>query len=86
LQRFGQDYAGSKLDQSFNRLSSLASAGQPGASAVGNATSNYGGQVGNNLMNQGAVDATKYLIGSSAIGNGINGLTAYGQKQGWWGG
>lgn len=82
--RYGQDYAGTKLDASFNRLSSLASAGQPGAGQIGAATANYGNNVGANTMNQGDANAMKYLVGGNAAGTAINGLTAYGQSKGWW--
>lgn len=86
LQRFGQDYAGTKLDQSFSRLSNLAQGGQPGANAVGSAATNYGNNVSNNLTAMGDANAAKYIVGGNAIGNAVNGLTAYGQRQGWWGG
>lgn len=85
LQRFGQDYAGTKLDQSFNRLSALAGSGQAGAATSSNATQNYGQTVGNNLTAMGDANAAKYLVGGNALGTAVNGLTAYGQRQGWWG-
>lgn len=84
LQRYGQDYAGTKLDASFNRLSSLANAGQPGAGQIGAATANYGNNVGANTMQQGDANAMKYLVGGNALGTAVNGLTAYGQQKGWW--
>lgn len=86
LQRFGQDYAGSKIDQSFNRLSALASGGQPGAGTIAGAAGNYGQTVGNNLTAMGDANAARYIVGGNAVGNAVNGLTAYGQRQGWWGG
>lgn len=86
LQRFGQDYAGTKLDGAFSRLSALASSGQTGAGTIANAGQNYGNTVGNNLTAQGDANAARYIVGGNAIGNGINSLTAYGQRQGWWGG
>ena len=85
LQRYGQDYAGTKLDQSFNRLSALASGGQPGAGTIASAGANYGNTVGNNITNQGNVNAMPYIVGGNALGNTINGLTAYGSRNGWWG-
>lgn len=84
LQRYGQDYAGTKLDASFNRLSSLAGAGQPGAGTIAAATGNYGNTVGANINQQGEVNAEKYLVGGNALGTAVNGLTAYGERKGWW--
>jgi hypothetical protein len=86
LTKFGQDYAGTKLNDSFNRLSALAGAGQPGAGTIAGAGSQYGQTVGNNLTAMGDANAAKYIVGGNAIGNAVNGLTAYGQRQGWWGG
>ena len=75
LTKFGQDYAGTKLDQSFNRLSQLASGGQSGTS-----------QTVDNITNQGNANAMPWIVGSNAVADGINGLTAYGQRKNWWGG
>lgn len=75
LTRYGQDYAGTKLDQSFNRLSQLASGGQSGTS-----------QTVDNITSQGNANAMPWVIGSNAVADGINGLTAYGQRKNWWGG
>lgn len=75
LTKFGQDYAGTKLDQSFNRLSQLASGGQSGTS-----------QTVDNITSQGNANAMPWVIGSNAVADGINGLTAYGQRKNWWGG
>ena len=85
LQRFGQDYAGTKLDASFNRLSSLANGGAQGAWQTGTAAANYGNNVGNNLTNQGNANAMPYMIGANAFGDAVNGLSAYGNRAGWWG-
>ena len=75
LTRYGQDYAGTKLDQSFNRLATLAQGGQPGAS-----------QTVSNVTDQGNANAMPWIVGSNAVADGINGLTAYGQRKQWWGG
>jgi hypothetical protein len=75
LTRYGQDYAGTKLDQSFNRLSVLAQGGQPGAT-----------QTNDNITNQGNANAMPWIVGANAVADGINGLTAYGARKNWWGG
>ena len=75
LQRYGQDYAGTKLDQSFNRLATLASGGQSGTS-----------QTVDNITNQGNANAMPWVVGANAVADGINGLTAYGNRKNWWGG
>jgi hypothetical protein len=75
LQRYGQDYAGTKLDQSFNRLATLAQGGQQGTS-----------ETVNNTTNQGNANAMPWIVGSNAVADGINGLTAYGARKNWWGG
>ena len=86
LQQFGQDYAGTKLDQSYNRLSNLAGLGQTGAGTIANAGANYAGQVGNNLTAQGSANGAVSLANGNALAGAFNGLSAYGQRQGWWGG
>ena len=86
LQQFGQDYAGTKLDQSYNRLSNLAGLGQTGAGTIANAGANYAGQVGNNLTAQGSANGAAAIANGNALAGAFNGLSAYGQRQGWWGG
>lgn len=86
LQRYGNDYAGSKLTESANRLLALASGGQAGASQIGGAGANYAGNVGNALMSQGDANAALRMGQGSTIADTINGLTAYGTRKGWWGG
>lgn len=53
LQRYGQDYAGTKLNESYNRLSNLAGLGQVGATGSANAAGQYGQAVGQNLTGMG---------------------------------
>lgn len=86
LQRYGQDYAGTKLNESFNRLASLAGLGQTGAGTIAGAGSAYANNVGNNTTALGSALASQNLLTGQTIGNAINGLTAYGQRQQWWGG
>lgn len=75
LTRYGQDYAGTKLNDSFNRLSQLASGGQSGTT-----------QTVDNITSAGNANAMPWIVGSNAVADGINGLTAYGQRKNWWGG
>ena len=53
LQRYGQDYAGTKLNESYNRLSNLAGLGQVGATGSAGAAGQYGQTVGNNQTGMG---------------------------------
>jgi len=84
LQRYGQDFAGTKLDESFNRLSRLAGLGESGAGRIAGAGSSYASNTGNNLM--GLADARSEVAFGNArqFGNALNGMTAYGNKNGWW--
>lgn len=76
LQQYGQDYAGTKLNESYNRLASLAGVGQQATGSTSAAGSNYANQAGNALMQAGNANASGY-IGSNnawtnAIGNSLN--------------
>lgn len=78
LQRFGQDYAGSKLNESYNRLASIAGIGQQATGATSNAGMNYGNSVGNTLQGMGNARGAS-TVGSAnawgnAFGNILNGL------------
>lgn len=86
LQRYGQDYAGSKITESANRLMALASGGQPGAGQIAGAGQSYAGNVGNALMSQGDANGAYRIAGGNALADTINGLTAYGVRKNWWGG
>jgi hypothetical protein len=83
LQRFGQNYAGTKLDQTFNRLASVAGLGQTGVGQAGAAGGAYANNVGNNLMGVGNAQAANALARGSAYGNAINSAIAYGDRAGW---
>lgn len=84
LTQFGQDYAGSKMDQSVNRLLQLANAGSGSAANIANAGSNYAGTAANNLTSQGTANALLAGANGNAVGNAINQLTAYGNSKKWW--
>lgn len=76
LQRFGQDYAGSKLNESYNRLASIAGIGQQATGATSNAGSNYANQGGNQLNNMGDARGSGYMgqanAWAGAVGNYLN--------------
>lgn len=90
-QRFGQDYAGTKYndafnrdritkDGQFNRLTGLINPGQVATSQVGQAGQNYAGQVGNNLTANATAQGAAGIAGANAWQNAINGgVNAYQQ-------
>lgn len=81
LTRFGQDYAGTKLNDSYNRLASIAGIGQQATGATSNAAGNYGAQVGNNLIGMGNAQGSSYVGGANAWGGAIgNALQNYQQQ------
>lgn len=67
LQRYGQDYAGTKLDQSYNRLSNIAGLGQVAANGQNN--QNYGAGVSNNLIGLGNAKAGASMYQGRLWGN-----------------
>jgi hypothetical protein len=77
LTRYGQDYAGTKLDQSYNRLANLAGLGQVGANGQNN--QQYGSNVGNNLIGLGNAQA------GASMYNGRNWANAGNQLASQWG-
>jgi hypothetical protein len=84
LERYGQDYAGTKLDQSYNRLSNLAGLGQVGANNNMQAGTNYANQYGANTTGAGNAAAGSALYTGSAYQNALNqglaGWQQYGNK------
>ncbi|MBK6865536.1 MAG: hypothetical protein IPG91_19495, partial [Ideonella sp.] len=53
LQRYGNDYAGTKLGESFNRLASLAGIGQTATSQTNALGQNYANSTANNITDAG---------------------------------
>jgi len=76
LTRYGQDYAGTKLDQSYNRLANLAGLGQVATNSNTAAGMNYGNQAGNNLIGLGNAQAGAALRQGSIYGNMVNRLAS----------
>ena len=71
-QKYGQDYAGTKLDQSLNRLMNVAGLGQQGATAQQNANTNYGQQGGQSMVNSGNNRSSGYIGYGNTLNNGVN--------------
>lgn len=86
LTRYGTDYASTKLDQTYNRLSNLAGLGQVGANNNQTAGMNFANNAGANLMGAANVNAAAGMANANLAGNTINQLSAYGQRQGWFSG
>lgn len=81
LTRYGQDYAGTKLDQSYNRLASLAGLGQIGANGQNN--QNFASQVGNNLTGLANAKAGASMYNARQWGNAANSLANWASSK--WG-
>jgi hypothetical protein len=84
LTQYGQDYAGTKLTESVNRLMAVASGGQAGAGTIANAGGQYANGAAANTQTAGNALSNLYMGTGTGIGNAINGLTAYGAKKNWW--
>lgn len=82
LQRFGQDYAGSKLNESYNRLASIAGIGQQATRDNNAAGQSYAANAGQNITGMGNARAGAYIGGANSWSNAIgNALNAYTQDQ-----
>ena len=84
-QRFGQDYAGTKFNEAFNRdtsnktnkfnrLTGLISPGQTAANQVGASGQNYAGAVGSNLTNNANAQGGAAIAQGNAWANTLNQL------------
>jgi hypothetical protein len=71
-QRFGQDYAGTKLTDSLNRLMGVAGLGQVGATGNANNNAQFGQQAGNSMVNTGNIRGSGYMGGFNTANNGVN--------------
>lgn len=72
LTRYGQDYAGTKLDQSYNRLADIAGLGQVAVNGQNN--QNYGNNVSRNVIGLGDARAANSMYQGRTWGNAINQL------------
>ncbi len=83
ITRFGNDYAATKLGETYNRLANVAGFGQTGVNQAGAAGSNYANQAGANIIGMGNAGAANALAKGSAYSNALNGVVAYGDREGW---
>lgn len=94
LQQYQQSYNQYENNQSnlFNRYASLAGLGQTSAAQlgqqgqaaatnVGNINSTAGAQIGQQLNNAAAAQASGYVGGANALSGGLNSLSQYAQLQ-----
>lgn len=81
LQRYGQDYAGSKLDASYNRLANIAGIGQVATNQSNALGQNYAANVGDTLQGAGNARGAGYIGSANAWGQGIGGaLNGFNQQ------
>lgn len=81
LQKYGQDYAGTKLTEAVNRNLGVAGLGQVATSGTSNAGANYSNTAGNNLIGAGNANASSYVGGANAWTNALGGATNSLQQQ-----
>lgn len=86
LNKFGQDYGGTKLDQSLNRYGNLAGLGQVGSQTIANAGNQYAQGASNNLIGAGNARGAASLASSNAWQNALNGFLGYQQYKNMFGG
>jgi hypothetical protein len=79
LQRYGNDYAGTKLNESYNRLAGIAGIGQQATNQTGAQGAGYAGQMANNISSAGDSRAAGYIgqgnAWNDAIGGALNGFS-----------
>lgn len=78
LDRYGQDYAGTKLNDAFGRYSTAANLGEAATTGTSAAGSNYANNGGADITGAGNAQAGADLYGANVWQNSINnGLAAY---------
>jgi hypothetical protein len=70
--QFGQDYAGTKFNEEFNRLMAMAGLGQVATGSAVNTGSNYAANAGNLMQQQGDARASGIMGTTNSVVNGIN--------------
>lgn len=85
-QQYGQDYAGTKLDQSLNRLMGVATGSQVGANNMQQNAGNYAVSGGNALQQGGNIRAGGYLGQYNTVNNNVNDWMQDQYNRKYWGG
>lgn len=75
LTRYGQDYAGTKLDQSYNRLANIANLGQVAVNGQNN--QQFANNTSNNLIGLGNARAGASMYQGRLWGNAANSLVNF---------
>jgi len=71
LQRYGQDYGATKLDQSLNRLTTVAGLGQVGSNSNNAATQNFANNQSGNALQMGNARGSAYMGTADLFGNAL---------------
>lgn len=80
LQQYGQNFAGTKMNETYNRLAGLAGVGQQATGGTATAGMNYGNQAGQNMLGVGNAQAAAQIARGSAYGNMLNNWSAQGRQ------
>lgn len=72
LQRYGNDYGSTKLDQSLNRLTTVAGLGQVGSNSNNAATQQFANNQSDNALNMGNARGSAYIGGANIAGNALS--------------
>lgn len=84
-QRYGQDYAGTKLDQSLNRLTTVAGLGQVGANNAQQGVTQGLGSMAGNVLNLGNARGSLYGGNAQIVGNALGSIFNDNQYRSIWG-
>jgi hypothetical protein len=84
--RYAQDYAGTKLNDAYNRYLAPAGLGQVANGQTSSVGMNSANQISGIQQGQANALAGNALNQGNIWGSAINGLAAYGSQNNWWGG
>ena len=76
LQRYGTDYAGTKLNDAYTRYEGAANLGLSAVNGTTSSGQNAQNQISNNLIGAGNVTAAQDLANGTSISNGLNQMLA----------